>query len=78
MDLEILKKKISSYRTEGGHLKKVPDELSLEILAAWEQWMGPVKGFYVAVGVSQYKLASVLGKAKKLKRDGHFPIEDFK
>ena len=59
-------------------MTKVPDELTMEILAAWEQWTGPAKGFYVAVGVSQHKLASILGKGKKLKRDGHFPIEDFK
>lgn len=78
MDLEVLKKKISSYRTEGGSLTKVPDELVMEILVAWEQWTGPAKGFYVAVGVNQHKLASILGKAKKLKREGHFPVEDFK
>jgi hypothetical protein len=78
MDLEVLKKKISSYRTEGGHLKKVPDELAMEVLMAWEQWTGPAKNFYGAIGVSQYKMASVLGRAKRLKRDGHFPIEEFK
>ena len=78
MDLEVLKKRISSYRTEGGHLKKVPDELAVEVLMAWEQWTGPAKGFYAAIGVTQYKMASVLGKAKRLKRDGHFPVEDFK
>lgn len=78
MDLEVLKKKISSYRTEGGHLKKVPDELAIEILMAWEQWTGPAKGFYAAIGVTQYKMASVLGRAKRLKREGHFPVEEFK
>jgi hypothetical protein len=78
VDLEVLKKKISSYRTEGGHLKKVPDELALEILLAWEQWTGPAGGFYSAIGVTQYKMATVLGKAKKLKREGRFPVEEFK
>lgn len=78
VDLGVLKKKISSYRTEGGHLTKVTDELAMEILCAWEQWAGPAKGFYSAVGVNQHKLAVILGKAKKLRRDGHFPIEEFK
>lgn len=77
MDLEILKKKISSYRTEGGHLKKVPDELAIEVLMAWEQWTGPASGFYAAIGVTQYKMASVLGRAKRLKREG-FPTDGFK
>lgn len=78
MDLEILKKKISSYRTEGGHLTKVSDELVMEILMAWEQWTGPAKGFYSAIGVNQHKLAVIIGKAKKLRREGHFPAEEFK
>lgn len=77
MDLEVLKKKISSYRTEGGHLKKVPDELAIEVLMAWEQWTGPASGFYSAIGVTQYKMASVLGRAKRLKREG-FPTDGFK
>jgi hypothetical protein len=78
VDLGVLRKKISSYRTEGGHLTKVTDELAMEILCAWEQWTGPAKGFYSAIGVSQHKIASILGKAKKLRREGHFPVEEFK
>lgn len=78
MELEILKKKISSYRTEGGHLTKVSDDLVMEILHAWEQWTGPSKGFYSAIGVNQHKMATIIGKAKKLKREGHFPAEEFK
>ena len=77
MDLEILKKKISSYRTEGGHLTKITDALAVEILSAWEQWTGPAKGFYSAIGVNQHKLATIIGKGKKLKRDG-FPSDNFK
>ena len=50
MDLEILKKKVSSYRSDGGRVRKVSDELLLEIPDAWEQWIGPAKGFYTALG----------------------------
>lgn len=78
MDLEVLKKKISSYRTQKGLLTKIPDELVMEILVAWEEWTGTKLGFYSAIGVNQHKLASILGKAKKLRREGHFPIEEFK
>jgi hypothetical protein len=78
MDLEVLKKKISTYRTEGGKLTKVSDEVIIEILLAWEQWTGPASGFYTAIGVSNHrKMASILGKAKKLRREG-FPTDGFK
>jgi hypothetical protein len=77
MDLEILKKKVSSYRDNGGRVRKVSDELLLEILDAWEQYTGPARGFYTALGVSAKGISSIIGKAKKLKRDG-FPSGDFK
>ena len=71
VDLEILKKKLSSYRGEGGRVNKVSDELLLEILHAWEQWPGSAADFYRAIGSNFKKMARMLGKAKQLKRDGH-------
>jgi hypothetical protein len=78
MDLEILKKKISTFRGEGGRVRITDDSLLMEILLAWEQWKGPVKEFYRAIGVSQTGMASIIGRAKKLRREGHFPAEEFK
>ena len=77
MELEILKKKISTFRGEGGGVRKVSDELLIEILSAWEQWTGPADGFYKTIGISRNGIASILGKAKKLKREG-FPTDGFK
>jgi hypothetical protein len=78
MDMEILKKKISTFKGEGGRLRKVSDDLLMEILHAWEQWTGSQSSFYSELGVSQRKMAKIIGKAKKLKREGHFPVEEFK
>lgn len=78
MDMEILKKRISSYRTPKGRLTRVPDDLLVDILRAWEQWTGPASGFYSALGADHRKMAGLIGRAKKLKRDGVFPEESFK
>lgn len=78
MDLEVLKKKISTFRGEGGRVRITDDGLLMEILLAWEEWKGPSREFYKAIGVSQTGMASIIGRAKKLRRDGHFPVEDFK
>lgn len=78
MDLEVLKKKISTFRGEGGRVRITDDGLMMEILLAWEQWTGPASGFYKSIGVSQRGMASIIGRAKKLRREGHFPAEDFK
>ena len=78
MDLEVLKKRISSYRTPSGRITRLPDELLCEILVAWEQWTGAASGFYTAIGADHRKMASLIGRAKKLKREGHFPEDSFK
>ncbi|NJM09546.1 MAG: hypothetical protein HC883_01200 [Bdellovibrionaceae bacterium] len=78
MDMEILKKRISSYRTPKGRLTRVPDELLMDVLKAWEQWTGPATGFYSSLGADHRKMAGLIGRAKKLKRDGVFPEESFK
>lgn len=78
MDIEVLKKKISTFRGEGGRVRITDDSLLMEILVAWEQWKGPGKEFYRAIGVSANGMASIIGKAKKMRREGHFPAEEFK
>lgn len=78
MDLEVLKKKISTFRGEGGRVRISDDALLMEILSEWEQWKGPIRDFYRAIGVSSKGMASIIGKAKKLRREGHFPAEEFK
>lgn len=78
MDLALLKKKLSSYRTAKGRITKVPDELAYEILLAWEEWSGPASGFYSSLGADCRKMASLIGRAKKLKREGVFVESQFK
>lgn len=77
MDLTILKKKISSYRTPKGRITSLPDELLGEILHTWEQWTGSANGFYTAIGTNHHKMASIMGKAKQLKREGAFDGLEF-
>ena len=79
MDIEILKNKISTFRAgESGRVRITDDGLMMELLMAWEQWKGPIKEFYKAIGVSHSGMAGILGRAKKMRRDGHFPAAEFK
>jgi len=77
MDLTVLSKKISSYRTPKGRITNLPDELLGEILHAWEQWTGAPANFYKALGADHRKMGSLMGRAKKLKRDGVFDGLEF-
>lgn len=78
MDMEVIKKKISTFRGDGGRVRITDDQLYMEILMAWEQWKGSSKEFYKAIGVSKTGMAGIIGKAKRMRREGHFPAEDFK
>jgi hypothetical protein len=70
MDLEILKKKLSTFKGNGGRIRNVSDDLLLEILAYWETYSGSARDFYRGIGCSSKGWSSILGKAKRLKREG--------
>lgn len=62
---------------ESGRVSITSDDLLIEVLLAWEQWTGPASGFYKAIGVSSKGISSIIGRAKKLRREG-FPVDSFK
>jgi hypothetical protein len=78
MDNVTLRKKLSTYSSDKGYLKNVSEELLYEVLLAWENWTGASKEFYSSLGFSSKQMASIIGKAKKLKREGHFGESEFK
>jgi hypothetical protein len=78
MDIEVLKKRVSTYRTQGGQVRVKDPALLMEILVAWEQWTGPATGFASALGVHRKVIPTLIGKAKRLRREGQFPAEVFK
>lgn len=78
MDHLTLKKKLSSYESEKGYLKNVSEDILYEVLVAWENWTGPAKDFYRSLGFTSKQMASIIGKAKKLKREGYFGSGEFK
>lgn len=77
MDHVTLHKKLSTYLSEKGQLRNLPEDLLCEVLGAWEGWPGKAKEFYKSVGFSYKQMAGIIGKAKRLKREGYFPGESF-
>lgn len=73
-----LRKKLSTYVSDKGYIKNVPDEIYYEVLCSWEQWTGAANEFYRALGFTKSQLGPFVGKAKKMRREGVFPSGDFK
>lgn len=78
MDNAILKKRLSTFRTKTGRLNRVNDDLLIDILRAWESWTGSAKDFHGELGITKTQLGGLMGKAKKLNRDGVIALGDFK
>jgi hypothetical protein len=78
MDNVTLKKKLSSYVSDKGYLKGVSDDILYELLVAWENWTGTSSDFYRSLGFSFRQMAGLIGRAKRLKREGHFGSGEFK
>ena len=70
MDMIVMKKRLSTFRTEDGKLRNVSDEVLLDLLRFWESWTGKAKEFYGGLGVSKQSMANMIKKAKKLSRNG--------
>ena len=47
-------------------------------LVAWENWTGPSAEFYRSLGFTYKQMTGIIGKAKKLKREGRFGSSEFK
>jgi hypothetical protein len=78
MDNIVLKKRLSSFRTEKGSLTRVSDDLVVDILRAWEAWTGSSKEFYQGLGLTKQQLGVVIRKGKKLSKSGRYGSGEFK
>jgi hypothetical protein len=73
METAILKKRLNTFKTDGGRLKRVSDDLLVDFLRAYESWPGAASEFYREVGISKQQFAVLMKKAKRLCREGHHP-----
>lgn len=79
MDVAVLKKRLNTFKTGGGKITKVSDEVIMELLRAWEQWSGTSADLYRELGLSKMQMVTLIKKAKKLVKTGAvFPESDFK
>lgn len=78
MDSTVFRKRLSTFRTDGGRLRKVSDDLTLDILRAWEQWSGTSKEFYKSLGLDKHQLPIIIKRGKKLIKSGAVTGGEFK
>ncbi len=78
MDNAVLRKKLSTFRSPKGSLTRVPDDIMMEVLVTWEQWSGTSTDLAKELGLTMRQVVILVEKAKKVVRDGGYPMADFK
>jgi hypothetical protein len=78
MDFTVLKKKLSTFKTSGGKLTGVSNDLLVEVLRRWEAWTGTSREFQENLDLSKSQLFVLTTKAKKICKSGDYPHGEFK
>jgi hypothetical protein len=73
MDNAIMKKRFNTFKSAGGTLKNVSDDLLVDFLRSYEKWPKKAADFYREIGISKMQFTVLMKKAKKLCREGHHP-----
>lgn len=77
MEFSVLKKKLNSFRSKEGKLKKVPGELLVAVLRSWESYTGPMTEFGKEIGLRQSQLGPLIHRARIYAKNSLQDSEDF-
>ena len=56
MENTVIKKRLNTYKSDGGRLSNVEDEVVLDVLRAWENWQGTTAELYRELGLTKRQL----------------------
>lgn len=78
METAVIKKRLSTFKSGKGVLKRVSDDVVMEVLRGWEFWSGKVMDYYRETGLSKQQLANMIKKGKTLVKNGVVTESEFK
>jgi len=70
METNVLKKRLNTYKSGKGTLRRVEDEVVMDVLRAWEQWQGSAADLYRELGLTKMQLVTMIQKGKRLVKKG--------
>lgn len=78
MDNAILKKRLNTFKSGKGTLKRVSDDVVIDVLRTWENWPGSAAELYRDLGLSKMQLVTMIQKAKRLIKNGVVTESEFR
>ncbi len=74
----VLRKRLSTFKAgKKGVIRKVSDEVALDVLKAWENWPGSSADLYRELGLSKQQMAIMIKKGKRLVKSGVVTSSEF-
>lgn len=78
METAVIKKRLNTFKSAGGKLTRVSDDVVMEVLRGWESWTGTSADYYRELGLSCKQLSILIGKGKRLVKSGVVVESEFK
>ena len=78
METVVIRKRLSTFKSPKGVIRKVSNDVVLEVLRGWEAWPGSSADYYREIGLSRQQLAILVGKGKKLVKSGAVAESEFR
>ena len=78
METAVIRKRLSTFKSTKGVIRKVSNDVVLEVLRGWESWLGSSADYYREIGLSKQQLAILVGKGKKLVKSGAVTESEFR
>jgi transposase len=78
MENTVIRKRLNTYKSDKGQLRKVDDEVVIDVLRAWENWQGSAVDLRRELGLSKMQLVVMIQKAKRLVKKGVVAGSEFK
>ena len=73
----MIRKRLNTFKSAQGRLRKVSDEVVMEVLRGWESWSGSAADYYREIGISKQQLWVLIKKGKNLVKSGKVQESEF-
>jgi hypothetical protein len=79
METAVIRKRLNTFKSgKKGTLRRVSDDVVIEVLRGWEEWPGSAADYYREIGITKQQLSVLIKKGKNLVKSGKVMESEFK
>ena len=79
METAIIRKRLNTFKSgKKGIIRRVSDDVVIEVLRGWESWSGTSADYFREIGITKQQLAVLIKKGKNLVKSGKVMESEFR